>query len=267
MSLKDKKIAFIGGGHITEILIDNMTRTQTVRPDQLLVSDPDATRQNILSQKFSTSNARNNPDAVQKGDMVFINVRPQVVDDVITELIREGVPTRKILITLAAGVPIKKYLELGTNLPIVRAVPNPPSQIGEGIIALTFNMHVSENQKRDINRLFAPMGKCLELGEDHLNAVTSLSSPAAFFLFFQAMIDAGIKCGLDRNLSTEIVYQTLHGSLEVWKQRKVSPHDLMLEASTPGGISEEIIHILNQYSFPSAIKDSVYWGMLKAGKF
>ena len=267
MSLKNTKIAFIGGGHITEIIIDNMTRTQTVMPDQLTVSDPDETRLEVLSRKFSLSSAQDNPDAVQKGDLVFINVRPQVADEVIAELGQTGVPPHKTVITLAAGIPIRKYQVLGTNLPIVRALPNPASQIGEGVIALAFNPWVTNNQKKDIKMLFAPMGKCLELKEEHINAMTSLSSPVTFYLFFQAMIEAGIKCGLDKAMSTDIVYQTIFGSLEVWKQRQASPHELMLEAKTPGGISEESLRILDQYSFQTAIKEAVHSGMMKAGQF
>jgi len=267
MALKNKKIAFIGGGHITEIIIGNLTRTQTVLPDQLIVSDPNKERLETLCSEYSVMLAKDNPDAVDRGDFVFINVLPQVVDEVVEELSQAMFPANKVIITLAAGIPIKKYHGLGENLPVVRALPNPPSQIGWGIAALAFNVHVTETQREDVIKLFTSLGEYVVLKEENINVVTALSSPASIYLFFQSMIDAGVRCGIDRKTSTKIVYQTIVGAMEVWNRRQVPPYELMSEASTPGGISVESLFTLDKYAFKAAINEAIYNGALKAREF
>ena len=93
-----------------------------------------------------------------------------------------------------------------------------------------------------------------------------MSSPAATYLFFQSLIDAGIKAGIDRETSTKIVYQTIVGAMEVWKERQVSPDDLLSEACTPGGISVESISTLEKYAFRDAVNEEIGNAALKATK-
>jgi len=267
MTLEQRKIAFIGGGHITNIIIDNLTRIQTVKPEQLIVSDPDKERLETLQSNYGIVAAKNNLDAVAKGDFIFINVLPQVVDEVIKEFEQLTISANKVLITLAAGISIKKYSALGEKLPVVRALPNPPSQIGWGITALTFNSHVTESQQADIIKLFSSLGKYLILKEECINAVTALSSPTLIYMFFQALIDAGVRSGIDHETSTKIVYQSIVGAMEVWNRRKVPPYELISEAATPGGISVESLFILDKYAFRAAINEAVYNATLKADKF
>ena len=264
MTLDTKKIAFIGAGHITNIILDNLVKAEKLPPEQLIASDPDKNKLQLLNEKYKIRMAQDNFDAVSKGDFIFINVPPQVVGDVIDELSRKRLPKNKLVVTLAAGIPINAYESLGDNTPVVRALPNPPSQIGMGIAALAFNPHVKDKQKSDIFELFASLGEYVVLREENINAVMALSSPAATYLFFQSLIDAGVRAGIDRETSTKVVYQTIVGAMEIWNQRQASPHDLLSEASTPGGISVESIFTLEQYAFRAALNEAINNAALKA---
>ena len=267
MALDERRLAFIGGGHITTIIIDNLVRAEKIYTHRLIVSDPDQKKLQQLYDTYEITMADGNPDAVNKGDFIFINVLPQVAGDVLNELRQEKFPKDKVIITLAAGIPISAYENLGENVPVVRALPNPPSQIGMGIAALSFNPAVTEKQKIDIFELFASLGEYVVLREENINAVMALSSPAAIYLFFQSLIDAGIRVGIDRETSTKVVYQTIIGAMEIWNRRQVSPHELLSEASTPGGISVESIFTLEQYAFRAALNDSINNATLKAAEF
>jgi pyrroline-5-carboxylate reductase len=81
------------------------------------------------------------------------------------------------------------------------------------------------------------------------------------------LIDAGIRAGIDREMSTKIVYQTIVGAMEIWNRRQVTPQELLSEASTPGGISVESIFTLEQYAFRAALNDAIYNATLKADAF
>lgn len=267
MMLKDKTLAFIGGGHITEILVGNLIRTHTVSAHQLLISDPNRERLQALREKYALRTAQDNLDAVRQGDVIFINVIPQIVDVVIQDLRQCTFSADKLLISIAAGIPIKKYAVLGESVPVVRALPNPPSQIGWGIAALAYNPYVTDEQRSMVAALFDSLGEYVELSEDLINVVTALSSPAPVYLFFQALVDAGVRCGIDRKTSTKIAYQTIAGSMEVWKTRQAPPSDLLAEASTPGGVSVECLFALDQYAFQAAIKEAIDRGTQKAKGF
>jgi pyrroline-5-carboxylate reductase len=264
MALNNRKIAFIGAGHITNILLDNLIKAEKISSHLPIVSDPDKFKLQQLGEKHKIKMAQDNSDAINKGDFIFINVPPQVTGDVIAELSQKKFPKTKLIVSLAAGISINAYDSLGTEIPVVRALPNPPSQVGMGIAALCFNAYVNDEQKNDVFELFSSLGEYVVLREEHINAVTSLSSPAATYLFFQSLIDAGVRAGIDNKTSTKIVYQTIVGAMEVWMQRQVSPNELLSEASTPGGISIESIFTLEQYSFRAALNEAINQGALKA---
>jgi pyrroline-5-carboxylate reductase len=244
-----------------------LTRKHTASPEQLIVSDPNKERLEILRSRYSVVIAQDNLDAAIRGNFIFINVRPHVVDEVVKELSRADFPEENVVITLAAGIPLKKYNALNKNQPVVRALPNPPSEIGWGISPLAFNDNVAESQQQEIIELFSSLGKYVVLDEDRINAVTALSSPAPIYMFFQALIDAAVRSGIDRETATKISYQTIVGAMEVWKNRKVPPSELMNEASTPGGISVEELFVLEKYAFRAAINEAIYNATLKAEKF
>ncbi len=264
MSIANKPIAFIGGGHITEIIIENLAHSKTVSPERLMVSDPDAGRRDLLSRSFSVQTTPDNGEAVLHGDYVFINVRPQVVPKVVDDLIQSSIGVGKVIVTLAAGTPMTTYRVLGEQQPIVRALPNPPSQVGLGMAAIAFNSHVSDAQQKDILTLFEALGEVAILGEEYINAATALSSPAITYLFAQSMVDAGVRMGLDRATATKITHQTIVGSMEVWKKRRVPPNELMNEACTPGGISVECVFTLDKLGFRAAISEAIKKGATRA---
>jgi pyrroline-5-carboxylate reductase len=267
MAMAEKKIAFIGGGHITGIIIANLSRKGPIPAGQFIVSDPDKEKLAELVDTYGIRSAKDNIDAIRQSDFIFINVLPGVVPFVLEDMKQASISSRQMIITLAAGVPIKTYVELGENIPVIRALPNPPSRIGEGVAALCFNEQVTADQQADALELFGFFGSTVVIAEDLMDAVTALSSPAPVYLFFQTLIDAGVRAGLDRKTATHIAYQTITGSLAVWKSRKDSPTDLLNEACTPGGVSVESIFTLEKCAFRAAIQEAIQNATAKAKTF
>ncbi|CAB1060506.1 hypothetical protein D1BOALGB6SA_5272 [Olavius sp. associated proteobacterium Delta 1] len=257
MTIKKRSIAFIGAGHITEIIVSNLTKADNVVPHRLIASDPVRDKLEKLQKKYGILIAKDNMEAVSTADFVFISVLPNIVGEVVEEFKTKGFPEGKVIITVAGGIPMTTFKELGERLPVVRALPNPPSQIGKGIAALAFNPHVTEDQKKDIFELFACLGDHVVIREDLVNAVMALSSPAITYMLFQALIDAGIRAGIDHETATKIVSQTIVGSMAVWQRRNASPHELLNEASTPGGISIESLFTLEKYAFKAGLMEAI----------
>lgn len=267
MALQDRTIAFIGGGHITRIIVENLIQSKKTAGRQLVVSDPDPQKLEVLQKKFDVQTTASNLEALAAAGFVFINVLPKVVQQVLKELAPKKISKDKVIISLAAGIPIKAYTDLGDNIPVVRALPNPPSQIGRGIVALAFNSQVNEKQQKEVIELFSSFGEVVILGEESINAVTALSSPVTTHLFFQAIIDTAVRMGIDRKTSTKIAYHTIAGSMALWNTRQVSPYDLIDEASSPGGISTEILFTLEKHAFKAIIGEAMEAGRQKAAEF
>ncbi len=257
MSLKNRRIAFIGAGHITEIIVSNLAKAENIIPQHLIVSDPIEEKPAKLQAKYGISTAEDNREAVYAADFVFISVLPNIVGDVVEEFRKIGFPPEKVIITVAGGIPMATYNPLGKRLAVVRALPNPPSRIGKGIAALAFNSYVTDDQKKDIFEIFACLGDHVVVREDLVNAVMALSSPAITYMLFQSLIDAGIRAGIDHETATKIVSQTIFGSMEAWQQRNALPHELLTEASTPGGISIESLFTLEKHAFKAALMEAI----------
>ena len=267
MALKQRTIAFIGGGHITGIILENLTRSGKAAPGRLIVSDPDLQKLESLQKKFSVQTTESNQQALDAAELIFFNVLPRIVGPVLNELGKQKFSKNKVIISLAAGIPIKTYTVLGDHIPVVRALPNPPSQIGKGIAALAFNPNVDDAQRNDVIELFSCLGEYVILEEEKINAVTALSSPVTTHLFFQAVIDSAVRMGIDRETSTKIAYHTINGSMELWNTRKVPPYNLISEASTPGGISTEITFTLDKKAFKAIIAEALEEGRKRAAEF
>ncbi len=270
----DKRLAFIGGGHITEILLHNFlgaggSAGKLVSPDSVVVSDPLEERRAQLHSTFGVETTADNVKAVAARDLIFINLRPEVVASVIPELQAADLNRDQVVISLAAGIPLSRYAPLGPEQPLVRALPNPPSRIGQGVAALAWTPQVTGEQRAAVRALFAGLGQVVEVGEAHLNLITALTSPAATYLFFEALVDAGVRGGLPRKVATEVAGQTIAGSLAAWRARsgedgRISPADLIAEAATPGGVSVETLFVLEQHTFKGAIMEAIARGAERA---
>lgn len=264
--LADRRIAFIGGGHIAEIIIHRLTERRVLDGARILVSDPELSRPEHLSRRFGITPAGDNVDAARRGDLVLICVRPEVVPVILPDLQAARLRPDQVIVSIAAGIPLSTYEPLGAGQPVVRALPNPPSQVGQGIAPLVFSAAVSAGQRAMTLALFEALGEAVEVEESHLDAITSLSSPVATYRFFEALIDAGVACGLSSPVAAQVAAQTIVGSMTVWRARQVPPGELIREASTPGGVSVESLAELDRQGFTSAIVDAIAQGAARAAE-
>jgi pyrroline-5-carboxylate reductase len=170
----------------------------------------------------------------------------------------------QVLISVAAGIPLRTYEQVGEDPQIVRALPNPPSQVGQGIAPVVFSSSMSPENRRRVMALFAALGEVVEVDETYLDAITSLSSPVATYVFLQALIEAGIDCGLTYRLAEQVAAQTIIGSMAVWRSRMVPPTELIEEASTPGGVSVESVRTLAEAGFKRAISAAIMNGAIRS---
>lgn len=261
-----KKISFIGGGKIAEILISNMTAKKVVAPGDILVSNPGKARLEDLEKRFGVNCASSNREAVQKGDYVFICVRSEVASTVAEEFCDMDF-SGKTVVSISAGIPMKLYQQNLKNVSVVRVMPNPPSKIGYGAIAITFDDRVNEESRKEVMEIFSSMGKCFVLPEEKINILTSVTCPAPVFAFCSAIIQASVLLGIDHAASEDLVFHTVQGCLKEWENNPGQMSKLLTETSTPGGISVQQLFSLDKGTFNGVVKQTYIDGWAKSKDF
>lgn len=260
----ERWLGFIGGGHITEMLLARIVSSGVLLPERITVSDKNEERLGWLKEHFGIVPAKDNRATFENSELTLICVQPKAVRPVVEDL--KGIPVGgKALLTIAAGVPMKAYEAIGENLAIFRALPNPPSKVGCGIIPFSENGYADESQRQFALEILSVMGKCIPMSEDGISITTSLSSPAPVFLFIDTMVEAGVLCGLTRKDAITVAHQTVLGCLRLWENSEgKSFGDLIADASTPGGISVESLYVLDRCAFRGAVKEAYLKGAEKA---
>ena len=257
--MKGKKISFIGGGNMAEAMLRGLLKKKIISPKQLLVSEPREERTRFLAQKYRIQVTPDNKAAVGFGEIVFLAVKPQVIKEILQEI--AGVVTSKhLVISIAAGIPIAFIAShLGKNKRIVRTMPNTPSQIGEGAIALCGGGKATSQDVRFARELFAAVGTTVMVPETHMDAVTGLSGsgPAYIFLIIDALTEGGVKMGLPREVAQSLVLQTIIGSGRMVLETGELPGTLKDLVTSPGGTTIAGLRVLETKGVRDALINAV----------
>lgn len=256
------KIGFMGSGAIAEIIGQSAVRSGTVKADDVCVYDIWNERLSYMHDKYGFTACDMPGKMISKSDFVFMCVRS---DDAIEMAKTLGAYdfSGKVIVSISSGIPMALYEKNVSNAAVARALPNPPSRIGHGVIALAFNAKVCGEKKEELKKLFSAMGTCLVLDEDKINAVTSLTGPAPIYAFFQGIVESAVLLGINHSLAAEMAYGTLRGCLKVWENDINNISGLLEETSTPGGISVRQLYNLEQNSFKATVKECYEEGYLR----
>jgi pyrroline-5-carboxylate reductase len=266
----EKKIAFIGSGEMAEAMIAGLLRQKLARPENLRASGPRSERGVQLKEKYGIQPFTENNAAVLKADLVVLSVKPQRLSSVLKGL--KNISPEAFVLSIVAGAPIQKIAAALKNAAVVRAMPNTPAQIGEGITVWAAAPEVSAVQKEIARGLLGALGEEIFVeDENYLDMATALSGtgPAYVFLFMEALIDAGVHMGFSRRIAEQLVVKTLTGSVAYYQNIQTHPAALRNQVTSPGGTSAEALYYLEKAGFRTAISRAIwaaYQRSLELGK-
>jgi pyrroline-5-carboxylate reductase len=208
---------------------------------------------------------KTNIEAAEKGDYIFLAVKPQILKEVLTEItpvIKERLKTSSppVIVSMAAGWSIEKIQDtIGVKAPIVRIMPNTPALINDGMIAFTTSPEVTENKMKEIETILSGAGNVDRLEERYLNAVTGLSGsgPAFVYLFIEAMADGGVLSGLPRDKALHYAAQTVKGAASMVQKMGKHPGELKDMVTSPGGTTMAGLNILESRGFRGSVMKAV----------
>jgi pyrroline-5-carboxylate reductase len=263
-SLKETKFAFIGCGVMAESIITGLLRKELVGSEQITASHPRNERRELLTNTYAITTYEHNSDAVKSlsddNSLVILCVKPQRLKGVLSEL-KGVIKSTQLVISIIAGATIETIsASLETGL-VVRTMPNTPSQIGQGMTAWTCAEKVSTEQKAQVKLLLSALGKELYVEtENQIDMATSLSAtgPTYIFMLMESLTDAGVHLGFSREVSKELVQQTMLGSTLFAMESHKHPAELRNMVTSPGGTSAAAIYEMEKGSMRTVLSKAVY---------
>jgi pyrroline-5-carboxylate reductase len=258
VSVKGKKIGFLGGGNMGEALIRGLVKTGLIPPGDLFVSDVRSDRLETLGRDYGIHALSDNAQLVRQVDVAILAVKPQILAEVLDE-IASATPGR-LLISVAAGVStdeIRRHLPPGTRL--IRVMPNTPALVLEGATAIARAQGLAAGDLEVAQAIFGAVGRAVVLGEDLMDAVTGLSGsgPAYIALVVEALADGGVRVGLDRKTAMTLAIQTVLGSAKLLMETGAHPGQLKDMVTSPGGTAITGIHTLESGGLRRTLIDAV----------
>lgn len=258
--LKDSTIAFIGSGMMAEAMILGLLNQDLVKPEQIIASGPRPARGEQLATQYGVRWTTDNEAASEEGDLVVLSVKPQVLGTVIPQ-VRGHLRRQNLVLSIVAGAPLKMLADGMAHASVVRAMPNTPGQIGQGITVWTATEEVSAADREKARTILAGLGEELWVDdEDYLDMATALSGtgPAYVFLFMEAMIDAGVHLGFSRRVASKLVMQTMQGSVAYARKSDRHAAELRNQVTSPGGTSAEAIYQLEKGGLRTVVSKAIW---------
>jgi pyrroline-5-carboxylate reductase len=254
-----KKITFLGAGNMAEALISGMIKGKLVAPGQICATDIDPKRLKYLELKYKVKVDSDNQKAASMADIIVVAVKPQVLQDVLGGL---KLPSKRnrLVISVVAGTTIDTLLgQLPKDTSVVRAMPNTPAMLSEGVTALASGPGVSSKEIEQTESIFLSVGKVVRVNESLMDTVTGLSGggPAYVYMVIEALTDGGVKMGLPRPIAQLLSAQTVLGAAKVVLESGEHPGRLKDQVTSPGGTTIAGVHELEKGNLRAIFMNAV----------
>ncbi len=266
-----KRIGFIGAGNMGEAMIGALIGAKIFPPDAIAVSEPSEERRRAVADAWGVAVAPDNFTLFMESDIVVLAVKPQMMIDVLSEIAGRpdyGNPDRTLVISIAAGTPIRKIADLlhgpldpeaRKRMPIIRVMPNTPALVLAGMSGMSPNADADEADIGITRKILSAMGEVRELDESLLDAVTGVSGsgPAYVFYLVEAMTEGGVRSGLSPEDAAALTLQTVKGAVRLMEERGEDPAELRRKVTSPGGTTEAALRVMESANVKDHIAGAV----------
>jgi pyrroline-5-carboxylate reductase len=256
-------IAILGCGRIGEALLVGLLGAGWT---DIAVTSRTEERAAELRERHGVEATTANADVVRRAELVVVAVKPQDIDALLAEIGPLLSPEQTVL-SIAAAIPTAQVeARIAPGVPVVRAMPNAPSTVHEGMAGICAGAHAGEASLALAEDALAHLGRVVRVPESAMDAVTALSGsgPAYFALLAEAMIEAGILLGVSREISTTLVVQTMLGTAKQLRDLGMHPVELRESVTSPGGTTIAAIRELEQAGVRAALLNAVQAAMNRA---
>lgn len=261
------KIAFIGAGNMNRAIIIGLINSGFA-PANVIVSNPSPEKRESLAKELGILQTADNIEAANFADIIVLGVKPYLITDVCQNLSASIELDNKCFISVAAGTTIEQMqTALGNNRPVIRVMPNTPSQLGLGVSGIYASAQVSQEQKGVATQIMESVGivKWLdnESDIDHIIAVSG-SGPAYFFLFMESMAAEALRLGFTEQESRELVQQTALGAAQMVVNSNDSIATLRENVTSKGGTTQAALKAFTDGGLPQLVSKAMQTAIKRA---
>ncbi|MFO8155231.1 MAG: pyrroline-5-carboxylate reductase [Pseudomonadota bacterium] len=257
--MQDQTIGFIGGGNMARSLVGGLI-ADGVPAENIRVADPGDPARHELTAEFAVATQRDNA-GMASCDVLVLAVKPQILHTVLEELADELREHRPLVISVAAGarlVSLTRWMGDDT-LPLVRAMPNTPALVQSAATGLCANAVVTDEQRALAEAVLRAVGITLWVEDESLlDAVTAISGsgPAYFFLFMEALEEAGERMGLNHEQAQRLAVQTAFGAARMALESPDDPAELRRGVTSPGGTTERALEVFDSGNLRALVAEA-----------
>ena len=263
MAVDARRVAILGAGTIGESLLRGLLSGGWREPGEIVATVRDEARARELEERHGIRVTLSNVEAVAGATLVVIAVKPQDFDALLGEIGGVLTPEQTVL-SVAAAIPTAAIeRQIAPGVPVVRAMPNRPATVHEGIAGICAGAHAGQEHLRLAEEALSHLGAVVEVPERYMDAVTAVSAsgPAYFALLAEAMIEAGILLGLSREVTTQLVVQTMFGTAKLLRDEHIHPVELREQVTSPGGTTIRAIRELERAGVRAAFLNAIQAAM------
>jgi pyrroline-5-carboxylate reductase len=250
------RIAILGTGKIGESLLAGLRSSDWA---DIVASSRREERAAELHDRHGVETTTSNADAIRGADVIVLAVKPQDIEALLGE-VGHLVTADQTVVSVAAAIPTARIeRHLASDVPVVRAMPNTPATVHEGIAGMCAGRNAGREHLDRAGTVLRAVGDVVEVPEEQMDAITAVSGsgPAYYALLAEAMIEAGILLGLSREISTRLVVQTMLGTAKLLRDEKVHPVELRESVTSPGGTTIRAIRELEQAGVRAAFLNAI----------
>jgi pyrroline-5-carboxylate reductase len=250
-------VAILGVGAMGEALFSGLKRAGWAAGDlSLCVRRED--RATELAKRSRSLITLNPIEAIEDRDVIVVAVKPRDVAALL-ERLKTRVGKHQMILSLAAGVTTASYEATLGAVAVVRAMPNTPALVGEGVTGIAKGAYANGDHIKLATEILGAVGAVQFMDESLLDAVTAVSGtgPAYVFLMAEALTEAAVREGLPRDIAETFVHQTIRGAGHLLTDTEGSPAELRSQVTSPGGTTAAAVHVLEERGFRALLEDAV----------
>jgi pyrroline-5-carboxylate reductase len=243
------KLGFIGAGKMATAIAKGLLSENVFQADDLMAADIAEGARLAFHEQTGLACMEQAADIVGQADAILLAVKPQVAPAAVAAIAESC--RGRLIISIAAGIPIAKLASWFGNRRIVRVMPNTPAMVGKGAAVFTCGPDVTEADRELTRKIFGAVGIAMEMSEDKLDAVTALSGsgPAYIFEMIQTLVDGAVELGLSPADALALTTQTVAGAAEMVARKMGTPDELRVAVTSPGGTTAAGLQVMADQGF------------------
>lgn len=252
-------IGFIGCGNMAKAMIAGLVSSGYVKPTQIIASNPSKPSLEECKTRWGIATTQDNTEVARKSQWLILAVKPYLYETVINQ-IQLHLSPETVVIMIAAGQTLKaNEARFKQKVKLIKAMPNTPSMVGEGMSAICANSQVTPQEFLWATGVFASFGRVEQVKEEWMDVVAGVSgsSPAYTYLFIEALADGAVLKGMPRKLAYTFAAQAVLGSAKMVLETGLHPGELKDMVCSPGGTTIEAVAQLEAHGLRSAVIEAV----------